>query len=150
VVTGTDYGNDVEFPDVSSATAGYLVGGSVTVPVASMLTHLGVINKAAGPNIVLALYSDLGGLPDVLVASTPPTLMTLGRMEIPVAVTPLAPGTYWLMGVYDTDTSMGVDSSDPSAPVRYIAQAFASPLPNPFPPAAYYSGQRFNYYLKVD
>ena len=115
-----------------------------------MLTHLCLIAKADGPNVILALYTDNAGWPDRLVAATPATPMTVGPMEIPVAPTSVSAGTYWIMGVYDTDASIGIDQSDPTAPVRYAAQPFASPLPDPFGPATAYSGQKFNYYVRVE
>jgi hypothetical protein len=120
------------------------------LPQTAMLTHLCVIAKSAGPNVELALYADANGAPGELVASTGPTPMSVGRMEIPVAPTALPPGMYWMMGVYDSDASIGIDQSDPNMPVRYTSQPFATPLPNPFGPANEYSGQRFNYYIKVD
>jgi hypothetical protein len=75
--------------------------------------------------------------------------MALGRMEIPVTAT-LPAGTYWIMGLYDGDAAIGIDYSDPTAPVRSTVQPFASPLQDPFPPTPPYAGVRFNYYLKVN
>ena len=150
LAAGGTYGNSVEFPAASVNTADYLLGTPLTIPVPSMLTHLCVIAKAGGPDVILALYSDNAGWPDQLVAATPATLMTVGPMEIPVTPTALAAGTYWLMGVYDTDASIGFDQSDPTAPIRYAAHAFASPLPDPFGGATPYSGQTFNYYVRVE
>ena len=144
------YGHSVEFAAASTNWAGYLLGTPLTIPVPSVLTHLCVIAKAAGPNVILTLYSDNAGEPDRLVAATPATPMTVGAMEIPVTPTALAAGTYWLMGVYDMDASIGFDESDPTAPVRYVAHDFASPLPDPLGGASQYSGQTFNYYVTVE
>ena len=146
---GLDVGNDVEFPNASAHSPDYLLGGFVTLPAPGMLTHLCVITKAGGPNVILTLYSDGGGDPAHLMALTAATPMTLGRMEIPVTPTPLAAGTYWIMGVYDADASIGIDETDPGMPVRYTGQPFSSPLPNPFGAALEYTGQQFNYYLVV-
>ncbi len=145
---GVADGNSVEFSGTSMLSAGFLMGGSVTVPVPSMLTHLCAITKGGGPHMVLALYSDLNGEPHGLVASTLSMSMVLGRMEVPVTPTSLAPGTYWIMGVYDDDAPIGTDSSDPNAPVRGTSDSFGS-LPNPFPSTPDFSGLSFNYYLKL-
>jgi len=75
--------------------------------------------------------------------------MTAGAMDIPVTSTVLAPGVYWIMGVYDADASIGIDESDAAAPVRYLSQSFSDPLPDPLPPAFSYGGQAFNYYIRV-
>jgi hypothetical protein len=147
---GTDFGNDVEFPGASDHSPDFLLGGPVAMPQAGMLTHLCVIAKSAGADVILSLYSDANADPAHLVASTAATPMTVGRMEIPVTPTQLPGGTYWIMGVYDADASIGIDQSDPSMPVRYTSQPFSTPLPDPFGPAFEYTGQTFNYYLKVE
>jgi hypothetical protein len=145
----TVYGNAVEFPTASTHWPGYLLGSPLIIPRPSTLTHLGVIAKSSGPQGVLALYGDRSGAPDRLLAATPPTSLPLGAMEIPVSPVPLAPGTYWIMGGYDAEASIGLDESDPGAPVQYFEFSFSSPLPDPVPPASAYSGQRFNYYIRV-
>ena len=120
------------------------------VPVPSVLTHLGVIAKSAGPNVVLALYASDGfGSPSGLVASTAATPLTVGMMQIPVTPTQIPAGTYWLAGVYDSDASIGIDESDPQAPVVYTQLDFGLPMPNPFAYPNEYWGQRFNYFVTV-
>jgi len=144
------FGNAVEYPNASAHAPDYLVGDPVMVTGAAMLTHLCVIAKADGPNVVLALYaSNAMGEPEHLMASTPATPLSVGSVEIPVTPTMLPAGQYWMFGVYDADASIGLDESDPTAPVRYVSHPFASPLQEPFGPTASYPGQRFNYYLKV-
>ena len=113
------------------------------------LMNLALVAKSGGPQVILALYSDTAGEPDRLVASTPATTMTVGPVEVAVTPTPLPAGAYWMMAVYDGDASVGIDESDPAAPVRYMSQSFSDPLPDPMPPAFSYSGQRFNYYVRV-
>jgi hypothetical protein len=150
LAVGLVYGNSVEFPAASANFADYLLGISLTIPVPSVLTHLCVIAKAGGANVILALYSDNAGFPDRLVAATSATPMTVGPMEIPVTPIALAAGTYWLMGVYDTDASIGFDQSDPTSLVEYAAHTFANPMPDPFGGATPYTGQKFNYYVRVE
>ena len=149
VPVGVTYGNATEFAGASQHTPGYLLGGPITVPQPSTLTHLGVIAKSGGPHVIVALYSDAAGEPDRLVASVPATPMTVGAMEMPVTPTSLPAGRYWIMGQYDGDASIGIDESDPNVPVRYLEQSFSDPLPDPLPPAFSYSGQAFNYYIRV-
>jgi len=147
--SGNTFCNAVEFPDASAHSPDYLVGSPITVPSPAMLTDLAVIGKAAGADVMLALYSSPGGEPDQLVAATPSTPMTVGAMEMPVAPTFLPAGTYWIMGVYDGDASIGIDENDPNAPDCYAPHAFADALPDPFGTSFPYSGQRFNYYIRV-
>jgi hypothetical protein len=150
VALGSTYGNMVEYPTASTHAPDYLLGDPVMVMASSMLTHLCVIGKTAGPNVVLGLYSSNAmGEPNQLVASTPATAMGVGAMEVPVAPVMLPAGQYWMFGIYDADASIGIDESDPMAPVRYLEMPFSATLPQPFGPAANYTGQRFNYYIRV-
>ena len=70
-------------------------------------------------------------------------------MEIPVTPVALPPGQYWMFGIYDSDASIGIDETDPMAPVRYQEMPFGPTLPQPFGAASSYTGQRFNYYVRV-
>ena len=145
------YGNAAEFSNSSNHAPDYLLGSLLNVPSSGTLTHLAVIAKAAGPHVVLALYSNSAGQPDQLIAATPVTTLIAGAMEIPVTATPLAAGDYWIMGVYDTPATIGIEFDDfvTGAVVKYTAHTFTAPLPNPFPTPTVYNGQKFNYYLKT-
>ena len=144
------YGNSVEYPTASQHAPDYLLGGPLMVTGPATLTHLCVIAKAVGPNVVLGLYSSNAmGEPDQLVAAVSGTPLSVGPVEIPVAPTVLPAGPYWMFGVYDVDASIGIDETDPAAPARYVSHPFASALQSPFGPMGAYSGQRFNYYVRV-
>src|SRR5206468_10380517 len=108
-----------------------------------------VLTTVRGAHAIQTLYTAPTCEPDRLVAFTPATSMTAGAMEMAVTPTPLAPGVYWIMGVYDADASIVIDESDAAAPVRYLSQSFSDPLPDPLPPAFSYAGQPFNYYIRV-
>ena len=150
VALGSMFGNMVEYPTASTHAPDYLLGDPVMVTATSMLTHLCVIGKAAGANVVLGLYSSNAmGEPYQLVASTPATPLGVGAVEIPVAPAMLPAGQYWMFGIYDADASIGLDDSDPTAPVRYQEMPFSATLPQPFGLASNYTGQRFNYYIRV-
>jgi hypothetical protein len=75
--------------------------------------------------------------------------MAVGAMEIPVTPVMLPPGQYWMFGIYDAGASIGFDDSDPTAQVRYQEMSFTPALPQPFGAASSYTGQRFNYYVRV-
>ncbi|HJQ84001.1 MAG TPA: hypothetical protein VKA21_08000, partial [Candidatus Binatia bacterium] len=150
VPPGVTFGNAVEFPDASAHAPDYLLGSPVTLPAPMTVTRLCLIAKGDGPNVVMVLYSsDNFGRPMHPVAWTPTTPLTAGRMEIPVSPTVLAAGRYWITAVYDTDASVGIDETDPLAPVDYVDHPFSSPAPDPFGAAASYTGQKFNYYVRA-
>lgn len=144
--TVANYGNYTEFADTSSISPNYLLGSPVTVSDTTELTHLGLVAMATGENVKLGLYSDNGGEPDqLLVAATTSTVA--GRMEISIPQTLLPPGTYWYMANYETSGTVGFDTSDSNAVVKYIGLSYSSDLPTTYPAATTYTGQEFNYYL---
>jgi cysteine-rich repeat protein len=143
---GTMYGNYTEFPEPSSHSANYLLGTQVTVAQAGTLTHFGLFSKSSSPNIVMALYSDVGGKPGQLLAQTPATDLPLGPLEIPVPAAAIPAGTYWIMAVFDTSASVGIQFGGPDV-VAYISHAFGAALPMSFPPPLTYTGQAFNYWI---
>ncbi len=144
------FGNYVAFSEASANSPGYLVAVPVVVPQASTLTHLCVIGKAAGAHTMLALYADDGtGMPGQLVAFTGSTPLVAGAEEIPVAPVAIPAGTYWIGGVFDQGASVGLDESDPNAPVAYVSMNFGQQPPATFQFGDEYTGQRFNYYVRV-
>ena len=63
--------------------------------------------------------------------------------------TRLTAGTYWLMAMYDTDASVGLDTSVPSAPAVYSFRDFSQGLPASVSLPSSLFGQRYNYYLRA-
>jgi hypothetical protein len=144
---GCVFGNYDDLGSNSEHLPNYLLGTAVVVP-ETVLVSFGVIGRAAGPHFEMALYRDAGGSPGALVASTPSTPLAVGRQEIGVSPVALSAGTYWIMGIYDTEASIGIAFGG-SAPVDYTALGFGSALPGTFPSPDVYSGQTFNYYIVV-
>jgi hypothetical protein len=142
-------GNDVEFSGFSNHSANYLLGALVTVPSVVDLLAFGIIGKATGPRVKMALYTSSGGLPVDLVASSVSVPLPVGVLEIATAATVLAPGDYWLMAVFDADASVGVDEHSTSN-IAYQAFVFSGSLPDPFGKPLTYSGKQFNYYIVVE
>jgi hypothetical protein len=148
-MAGLLIGNPDEFPLPSDHTAGFLVGTRVTVPMAATVTDFGVIGKMAGPHVRLGLYRDQGGEPTTLVVGTPETALAAGRVEVSVPGTPVAAGDYWLMALYDSEASVGLDQSDPTVPVRFTDAFFADGLPPSLFFTETFFGQRYNYYVRI-
>jgi hypothetical protein len=142
------FGNATEFTGTSSHSPGFLLGSPVQIPVAVTVTHLAVIAKAGGPSVLLGLYRQSGGVPTTLVVGTSPTPLAPGRLEIPVTPTTIAAGTYWLMAMYDTDASVGLDTSVANAQDAYAFRDFSQGLPATVSQPTSMFGQRYNYYLR--
>jgi hypothetical protein len=143
-------GYAAEFEDASTHSPDYLLGTAFHVPPPGMtVTTLALIGKAAVANVKMAIYSgDTAGAPAQLMVATDPMPVPDGVLEIPVRATRLPAGTYWIMGVYDQEASIGIDY--PPADnriVMYRALDFSDPMPSTFGTPETYTGQRFNYYL---
>lgn len=144
----TILGNTTLFDAGSSHAPDLLLGSPLVVPHGGRLASLGVIGVVAGPMMVLALYTDDAGAPGTLVGWTRATALDATDMRVPVEVeVELRPGTYWIMGAFDANASIGIDYSDGDAAVAYTSQTVTAPLPSRFPVPQTYTGQRFNYYI---
>lgn len=94
-------------------SAGYLSGQPLVVTSTSTIRAFGLISRQVGSNTSLGLYTSVAGDPAALVAKAQyQPIVVNGRNEF--AATPgvaggslvLAPGTYWLMVMYDASTSI--------------------------------------------
>ena len=146
--TGPTYGFPVVFSTPSSHSPNFLLGSLISVPTTSTLTHISLIAKSGGQQVVMALYSNVSGSPGTLLASSAATTVVVGVNDLPVSNIVLPVGNYWIMGVFNVQASVGIDFAN-SDIVKYISFSFGSPLPTTFPTPIVYSGQRFNYYIRV-
>src|SRR5581483_3431966 len=116
------FGNLEQFDAGSSHAPDLLLGSPLEIPRAGRVIELGVIVVQNGPRLQLALYTDDNGRPGNLVAWTRPTPMVVGDMHLAVeAEAPIPRGTYWIMGDYDKNASIGIDYSDGDAQVAYTS-----------------------------
>lgn len=148
-VAGFLVGNPFEFVDSSTHNPEYLVGTRIDVPMGATVTHFGVIGKMTGPRVRLGLYHDQGGEPTTLVVGTGAVALDAGRVEIAVPPTPVAAGPYWLMAIYDQPASVGVDTTDPMIPVRFMGTAFDDGLPPFLFFTETFFGEQYNYYVQI-
>jgi hypothetical protein len=141
-------GNTTEFTEVGLIPGNYLFGSAVVVSSTITLTHLALIGKEAGVNVRMALYTDLNGAPNQLVAGTetPPTPVAAGPVEIAIssAIT-LSPGTYWIMAISDLGMNVGI--AQPGPLVAISPMDFGGALPTTFVTVLSF-GASLNLYLK--
>jgi hypothetical protein len=135
------------FEKSSNHAPSYLLGSPIVVPTESTIDAFGVIARKKS-RVVMALYTDR---PMSLVASIEPTELTVSDQTMRPLVHPtIAPGTYWLLCVFERNASVGYDMTDKTAPVRYIPLDFRDPLPERIDSFRSYEGQRFNFYLVTE
>ncbi|MCX6872189.1 MAG: choice-of-anchor D domain-containing protein, partial [Verrucomicrobia bacterium] len=149
-VTSTIYGNYTPLPKNSSHGANYLLGSLVTITADGELEFFGLDARATGPDANFGLYTDSGGNPGTLVATTGAfNLNVVGYIErAPTEPVTLTAGNYWIMAVYSAGASVGSSNTTTNV-VKYRSLTFTSSLPSSFGATTTYTGNDFNYYLKV-
>jgi hypothetical protein len=129
----------------------HLLGQLVQVERESLLTHFGFIARHFGSAVRFALYTHDNGSPGTLVAETALTEVLLGVQEVPVVMEEtLAPGFYWIMANF-TDTQEVAGRLSAGGHVIKFKQ-FSSAAENTaaFGEAQQFTGQKLNYWLKVE
>jgi hypothetical protein len=98
----------------------------VTVTSSITLASIGVIASPQAGQVpaVFGLYSDTGGAPGALLTMTQETAIGPGTNVIPViAHVSLGPGTYWIMGEYNSNAQICTDGASTST-TAYVPQTF--------------------------
>jgi len=140
-------GNAIAFETSSNHAPNYLLGSPIEVPVESTIEAFGVIARKKA-RVVMALYTNR---PMTLVASIEPTDLAFSEQTLRPLIHPtIAPGTYWLLAVFERNASVAYDMTDKTAPVRYIRHDFHDPLPEIIERFTTYEGQRFNFWLVTE
>lgn len=141
------FDNDVEFSASSRHSADYLLGSKINVPSDLLLLSVGIIFKTDGYSANVGIYSDVGGHPGDLLATTNQfAVVSTGDVETPV-ISPLVlpAGDYWFQAVYSADASVGILEGT-GAQVDYASHEFSNPLPT-VGGWGTYNDQEFKYYL---
>jgi hypothetical protein len=138
---------------------GFLIGNPIEVPANATLVGLGHTSRATTSSVryQLGLYRDVGNLPANLIAEVGPLTERTGIDDVAVPPVSLAPGTYWIMGLYETSigevSGVGLSFKRPEV-ARYVFAPLTpgSPLPPTFPTETTTSttGVDFNQYILVD
>ena len=145
IIGWTDYlGED------SSHGANYLLGSPITVSDFVNVRQLGLLatSSGVGVGVRMALYtSGRDGLPESLVTGTEPQVTVSGSQswDVSPSTEDIAPGTYWLMTLFESTGSIGYGSI--SGTVAYRSLDFSEPFPETFGPSSRYTGQMFHIWM---
>jgi len=124
-----NYGTDVLLGEVAAWVPDNLLAFPITVTDNIELTHLSLITTGAASQVKIGLYSDAGNVPDQLLTQGAGTIGAAGVHEIPVPQTNLAPGTYWIVVMFDVPTSVGHQYGTGKSYWISFAHGFANSLP---------------------
>ncbi len=140
------YGNPTSTRVVQYGT-GYLTGFQVSLPETTTLRQFGLVTTDRGPNVIMAVYADVGGLPGALVASTASTPVSGADQRIaPLAETPLPAGTYWVFAEFSGPVRLRATQAA-STSMSWASHNFGSPLPAAIPSLKTPRGERPSLYF---
>lgn len=135
----------------TSFSPNYLLGVSFTLLEPGVLNSINLVGNGTGANVQMAVYNDNAGVPNSLIISSGVTTVAGGIVTLPVTATPLVPGDYWIMAVYET---MGSHSNyDPDAnndkDVYYDSLPFGDTIPANASGFTTYVGGDLLYFLDI-
>jgi hypothetical protein len=115
----------------------FLAGIQIGIPYTSAVTGFGaiVVGMTSPREMCLGLYRDEAGDPGQLVVGSGPVQVSSGGQEwnVPSSLISVAPGKYWLLGLWNDSM---IFSSNSSIPVtwRHSSRDFQLGLPSPSAP----------------
>ena len=128
--------------------ADYLLGQQVTLTSGISLEAFGIELFTGTTGIQFALYTDSGGAPGTLVASSDLETITPGVNEVAALGAPvtLSAGDYWLMKVVD-DQVYVVESTTVTATTYYLSRTYGLSLPTSYSSSLSYTDDLFAIWL---
>lgn len=149
---GNTDGTDPDFQP-GNFTPENLVGVNFTLSEVGVLHSLNMFGNGTGTSIKMAMYDDLAGVPNNLVAQTAVGSVGTGVVSLPVEEVELAAGDYWIMAIYDTNGSdpdqSNVNYFDETSQAYYIELPFNDPIPNNASNFIGYIGQDLLYFAEI-
>lgn len=138
--------------------SGALLGEAITLAAGTTIRSFGLLTPSAGSQVSVGLYTDQSGSPYQLVASAQGQAVLGGTNVYPAAaasgqsLTITTGGTYWIMAIFDTTTTVkqAPVGGSPLVTVKYISLAYGGSLPSPLSGVLQQTGvPASNYYLLI-
>jgi hypothetical protein len=126
----------------------YLLGQQVTLSTGIELESFVIDLFTGTTDVQFALYTDSGGAPGTLIATSDITAIGPGENVVPAVGAPvaLAAGDYWLMKVVDDLVYVTEDNVD-TATTYYLRRSFGLSLPTSYGSTLSYSDDVFGIWL---
>ncbi|HLW31858.1 MAG TPA: hypothetical protein VKX40_06330, partial [Aequorivita sp.] len=99
---GNSDGSDPDFT-IGNFSADYILGVKFTLSQVGVLHALNMIGNGNALFFQMAIYDDMGGVPNNLVTNTNISSVGTGIVSLPVAPVQLEPGDYWIMAIYEDE-----------------------------------------------
>jgi len=139
------------FVGTGNVQADYLLGNDFTLAKTGTLNSINLIGRNTGAKVKMAVYDDLSGRPNKLLVESAVATVGTGVISLPVTPTTLAPGTYWIMAVYDTyDKHTYIKDNTLARKMAFMALPFSSALPTTSPKVSIRStSSELTYFLDI-
>jgi hypothetical protein len=147
----TYYGNYNSLGSVSNIATGYLFAVPVTLP-SGGLRQLGFLADSTNTaTLRMALYTDSGGAPGTLLASTTDFVGATGRAELAPTTNPaVSAGNYWIAWMNTGANARVSYSATGGAGVVYRPWTYATGFPATFGTTSFAPSQRNAFYAGLD
>ena len=127
----------------------YLLGVSYTLEEEGTINSINMIGNGSGSLVQMAVYNDLGGVPDDLIVFSEIAEVGNGMTVYPVTPTVIPPGDYWIMAVYEFQGDHSNVLQETGNPVYYTALPFGDPIPTNASDFLSYADRDFLYSLDI-
>ncbi len=128
-----------------------LLGVKFNLSTPGTLTAVSLIGKNTGAQVQMAVYNDLNGVPNDLVAGTGVGTVGVGIVSLPVSPTPLTPGDYWIMAAYSTvDDHTYKNTNVPGNEIYHTFFYVGDSIPANASNFTASSGKDYTYFMEID
>lgn len=142
-----EWGLSDDAPRNSAHGDGFLLGQSIAMRAASEITGLGFFAKGESAGAYLALYSDNGGEPQTLLATSERGTVVAGENVFAIDPLELDAGTYWLMTMFEQGTDLAWRETG-DVTIHFVALPWRDNPPETFPVEEQYAAPRFSLFLR--
>ena len=145
-------GNQTTTPSFISGSFGanFLLGVKYNLSQDGTLRSINLLGNNTGEGVQMAVYNDVAGIPNNLIASSNLGTVGSGVTSLPVAPILLPAGDYWIMAVYQVGGNSSNYNPTAANTVYYKSLTYGSPIPINASGFNTYTGQDFLYFLGID
>ena len=145
-------GNEVDPGwDPGNFAPNFLLGIKFTLTESGTLSSINIVGNDSGAEAQMAVYDDIAGVPNDLVASSETNTIVNGIVTFPVVETLLPPGDYWVMAVYNIiGDHSNTDFVSTDVPIFFTNHTFGDPIPTNASAFGSYYGGGLLYFLDIE